>query len=295
VKNLIYCIVDNRVYALSLIFLRCIVRYFPDHPDILINTVGLSSTQVNRLLKFEKVNCRNASSPDFEDYPLMWSHATCRNEALYGRFDIWRNGYLCYDNVIYLDVDTIILDSLQSLCNSASFFIARDVHYRGSIAPDYVLTDHNDPKIRSALQQNGIALPQYGGNAGVFVVPRKYRTAHHYEDLVALGKRFKRTLRWADQSLLNLWAAKHSLDFADDYTYNFQTDLIAPGSISYDVKILHLNGMKNSFRFILMWIAYISRPFDRSLYIFSTLCVLLAKINVIITRAQRRMFSPPIQ
>jgi hypothetical protein len=288
-KNLIYCVIDRKYYYLSLLFLKTLVRQYPDHPDILFHHVNLTDVQINRLERFDRVKCAKFAFNEFRNFPLMSAHAAAPHEALYGRFNIWKNGYQSYDNVIFLDVDIVICGSISNLCEQRDFFIVRDVHYKLSNKEDSILIDGSNRQAQELLAEDGISLPAYGANAGVFVVPQRYRTQSDFEELCRIGKRYEKHLRWADQSVLNLWALKHRFQFRDEYDYNLQCCSLRPAGIPRTVKIIHLNGMGHTIRIFLMWWAYISNTLDQRLLLFSVLCSALLRFTTTLKNVKHRL------
>jgi hypothetical protein len=85
-------------------------------------------------------------------------------------------------------------------------------------------------------------------NAGVLVLPQTVRTAAHLAEAQRITRRYGRYLIWGDQSMLNIWMARHQLSVVHDCRFNYQLRLLLeldrPCCRFRDVRILHFNGQR---------------------------------------------------
>jgi hypothetical protein len=268
--TLIYCVVDASFYAIARLFIRLLRQNYPDHPDVFFHAVNLDAAQVQNLASPPRVRCEPVRFDAFDGFPVIAAHCGASAQSLYGRFHIWKDGFHDYGNIIYIDIDTVVLGSLQHLCTMREFFIVKDVY--SEMLLDAVVLDPTSRTLNRLFAQDRIPPRLAAANGGVFVVPRRYRTADAFDEIVTLGHRYRDYLRWADQSVLNLWIAYRDIQVSSLLAYNYQYSLLRPGPISDEIRIVHLNGMTSHVRLAVMWVALHTRRFDTRLILFSTLC-----------------------
>ena len=271
-RDLIYCVMNSGFFSVGQLSLRILHRNFPDHPDIFVHGVDLEKAQIQTLSEIPRVHCENVEFKGFSGFPLIDAHCRQSEQVTYGRFHIWLHGLPDYNNVLYLDLDTIVLRSLHDLCTQAEFFIVRDIYIPLGGRNDAIVRNPRDVQLRQLLREDSIRLPECGANAGVFLVPKKYRTQAHANEILRLALRYKNHLRWADQSLLNIWLASVGIKPVEHVENNYQYSLVRPGPLPDKIRILHLNGMDNRVRWLVMRIAYHMRAVDVRLICVSLMC-----------------------
>src|SRR6185369_108282 len=63
-------------------------------------------------------------------------------------------------------------------------------------------------------------------NAGVFLIPKKYRNRENYDYLIYLTNRYMGNTKFGDQSIINLWLLKNGISGNPDIRFNLQTTLL---------------------------------------------------------------------
>ena len=145
---------------------------------------------------------------------------------VYYKYLLWTNRYDEYDNILHLDVDTLVLAPLDELFNRNEFFI---VYNNISFREVRILPKDKKSMALAGfyLGYHGIRLPEHEDmiNAGVFMIPKRFRQKKYLDSLVDITNDFKDLLVYADQSALSLWCIKNEIIPSDEYQYNFQTPL----------------------------------------------------------------------
>jgi lipopolysaccharide biosynthesis glycosyltransferase len=223
-------------------FLNSMERSYPTHPEIVVCQKGFSSEQIRFLeTRYSPLRCVDLTTHSFLKGPAMLNRANYDVDPFYARFLIWTDLFDGYDNVLYLDVDAFVTGSLEPLFSSREFLCFEE-SYRG---PQPVFFDANDPVLLQYLREDGLTLPATSGNAGVLLIPRRYRTAEQLATLHRLVDRYRKFLVWGDQTLINLWMASNGIQPTKDYRYNFQVRLLQQkreAEAYREVCFFHLNG-----------------------------------------------------
>ena len=231
-------------YPILLLFLNSIKRRYPSHPEIVVCQKGFSPEQIGFLhSRYEGVRCFNIEGRVVVRGPAMLGRDYPDLDAFYARFLIWSDLFDEYENVLYLDIDALIVGPLDELLNRAEFQCFEE-SYAGEQPYFY---DASDPQLRMLLAEDGVpALPPVPGNAGVMLIPRRYRTFAQLAELQRLLNRYEKHLIWGDQSLINLWMARYGIVPVHDPRYNFQVRFLVqrryPAEFR-DVRFLHLAGL----------------------------------------------------
>ena len=165
----------------------------------------------------------------------------------------WGNDY---DNILHLDVDTIVLQDLDEILVKDEFLMFDN----NEILEGVDIIDKSD-EAQSTINNLKINYDVYNppkfGNAGVFTLPKRYRTRENLEQLQIITKEMGRYLLYADQSAINLWMIKNGVEVSDSIEYNFQPHFFNYDNNKYefsDVKILHFAAKKaDTIQFVLWW------------------------------------------
>lgn len=230
-------------FPIFVLFLESMKRSFPDHPEIVVCQKGFSPAQIEFLLKrYSRLRIVDITQHSFLKGPAMLNRTNYDLDAFYARFLLWTDVFAGYENVLYLDTDIFVTGSLDTLFASPELCCFEE-SYSG---PKPLFYDANDPDLLHRLREDRLTdLPERPGNAGVLLVPRRYRTAAHLEELRRLLDRYSKDLIWGDQSLINLWMASLGIRPIHDYRFNFQVRLLEQSreKAAYrDVRIFHMNG-----------------------------------------------------
>jgi lipopolysaccharide biosynthesis glycosyltransferase len=91
-------------------------------------------------------------------------------------------------------------------------------------------------------------------NAGMFMIPKKYRTSVYFNHLIKIEKKFFHWIKYEDQSILTLWCQYFNIPISNEVKYNFQTTFETLKHIdSKDIKIVHFSGIKPDKEEFLKW------------------------------------------
>jgi lipopolysaccharide biosynthesis glycosyltransferase len=231
-------------YPLLLLSLDSLRRNFPGHPEIIVFQKGFSTDQVGYLVaRYERLRVLDLTGREFVCGPAMLNRNYKDPEVFYARFLIWTPLFEDYDHVLYLDVDTMVMRPLDRLFSQDEFLCFAE-SYTGSQPYFY---NENDPELKRLLAEDGFGqLPLPPANAGVILIPRRYRSAGQIQELQRLVDRYARHLIWGDQSLINLWMVQNRLQPVHDFRFNYQVRLfIQKRAVEEyrEVRIIHVSGM----------------------------------------------------
>jgi lipopolysaccharide biosynthesis glycosyltransferase len=231
-------------YSLLLLSLDSLQRNFPGHPEVTIFQKGFSADQIGYLVaRYERLRVLDLTGRKFVCGPTMLSRNYKDPEVFYARFLIWTPLFEEYDHVLYLDVDTMVMQPLDSFFSQDEFLCFAE-SYTGSQPYFY---SENDSELKRLLAEDGFGqLPLPPANAGVIVVPRRYRSAGQIQELQRLVDRYARHLIWGDQSLINLWMARNGLLPIHDFRFNYQVRLFLQKRAVKEyreMRIIHVSGM----------------------------------------------------
>jgi len=91
----------------------------------------------------------------------------------------------------------------------------------------YFLKKNEDEKIRQYLKEDGLLehfnenIESKMVNAGLFILPKKYRTKEQYEYIYYLANRYNHYNFYGDQTIITLWAFKNNIIPTLNENYNF--------------------------------------------------------------------------
>ncbi len=250
--HVIFSSVNRRFLEYVVCFLTTLKIAYPDHPEVHLYHTDLNEKECARLSQLSRVKTVKISFNDFKSGPAMASHHPkfADPRISYSRFLIWTRRFEEYETVVHLDTDIIIKGSFEALFETEKFLIFPET-YTG---PDAIFYNAADPKLTQMLNEDRIVPPPRAANAGIFSVPRALRTKENFELLMQLIDRYDTHIKWADQSILNLWMAKQGIGLTDDFTFNFQHRLLSTNKAgeATKAKIFHLNGVDLAYRLFLM-------------------------------------------
>jgi hypothetical protein len=250
--HVIFASVNRRFVAYAELLLKTLRRTNPDHPEVHFYHTDLDAHARGRLERAGRVKTVACTFDDFEAGPAMATHQQnfADPRISYARFLIWTPRFDAYETVLHLDTDLLILGSIRELFETQDFLIYPEA-YEGE---DAVFYDPRDPALVYRLAEDGIENLSKAANAGVFAVPRSFRTPENYELLGNLIDRYGMFIKWSDQSILNLWMARRGIQVTDDVRFNFQHRLLtrAAPRVLRSARIIHLNGVDLRYRLFLM-------------------------------------------
>ena len=261
--------VDDRYVDLLQLFLGSLHRHYPSHPEVLVCTKGWNSGLTERFRRhFPFVTWIDVADLEWIAGPPMKHEQQLDHPVMYARWAALTRRFDRYDTVLYLDADMLVLEPLDALLNSVDLVAFEELY------PDkarLVFRDRNAPDLYQLLVADDLQDYDWeiAANAGVIVFTRSQRTAGHLAEAQRITRRYAAHLMWGDQSMFNIWMARHRLRVTHDCRYNYQLRLLLeekrPCCPFRDVKILHFNGQRAD-RLTLMAAAFLittAIPFGR--------------------------------
>lgn len=224
------------------VFLNSMERSYPAHPEIVVCQKGFSPAEIRFLeTRYARVRCIDLTTHTFLKGPAMLGRINYDVDPFYARFLIWTELFDGYDNVLYLDIDAFVTGSLEPLFSSREFLCFEESY----LGPNPVFFNETDPVLLQRLREDGLTMPATSGNAGVMLIPRRYRTPEQLGTLHRLMERYRKYLVWGDQTLINLWMAANGIRPTKDYRFNFQVRLLQQkreAEAYRSVCFFHMNG-----------------------------------------------------
>jgi lipopolysaccharide biosynthesis glycosyltransferase len=223
--NAIFVAFDEQHWHYAMHCFSSIRENYPLHPEILVYYKGFRKERIDWLKRQAWLKLfLNPELP--KDLIASKYHKDVLSDMVYYKYLLWTDQFDKYDNILHLDVDTLILSSLDELFEKHEFFIVKNNLYFKEIQ---VLDSNNGNRaaIDMRLYDVGLPFPQQGDmvNAGVFLIPKCYRTPEYYSSLLYLTRVFSSYLKYADQSAISLWCMVHTIKPNEDYFYNYQMPL----------------------------------------------------------------------
>lgn len=253
----------NEYVKYAIAFLNSIKINYPNHPKILFHYLdSLSPENVKIIEKYKDVEIIKVKLEE-EELGYGWDKdENPRWHDTYVKLRCFSENYSQYDKLLYLDIDTLVLKPLEELFNFNEFIIVNDCGVLNFFRTEEV------EKIKDKIKEDGLNtyFPRTG-NAGCFLVPKKYRTKFNHNQIIYLLNRYRKELMVADQSLINMWMAKNSIESKDWYKFNCQIRMLTNTECNIklqDVHLLHYSNLKADSPMFFQWDAII--PYNKELY-----------------------------
>ncbi len=247
-KNAIFLSFDDNYAHFAKSCINSIISNYPNYPDLLVNYSGENKNILGFLENVKNLKLVKVSrTHDYLVGPIA-------NQIVFDRFELWNEFELEYDNILHLDVDTIVLKNLDHLFCDNSFYAVSDTHPLTRILKihdrslPHSLASIFPEKMEQYIKEDdlvGIADQHKMMNAGVFVLPKRWRTPAAYAQLIYLAQRYHEHVAYADQSLISIWAMQQGLNISTEIYDNFQMVFFLNEDINIDINkiaILHFTG-----------------------------------------------------
>ncbi len=232
------------------ISLFSILKNYPEHSDIIICHTDLTKKQIQDLLWIsEKIRIIENNLNKDNVWPIMW-HLSKKIDprVFYARFlmrtsDVFKE----YNNILHLDADTLVMNNLDNLMNFDEFYTVQEAYQWD----DKIFKNHHDENLIKKLEEDKILINWEASNAWIFLLPKKYRTQLNYDYLIYLLSSYKEYIKWADQSILNIWAYKNNIPIQKEFKYNFQHRILMKEEnieLIKDASIIHFNWVDSNYR-----------------------------------------------
>lgn len=241
--------------------LSSIERNYPDHPAIWIHHSDMIEDDIQFLLKFAKRIVFVKIDP-LDEILQGPSHKGPRHAStsvmFYVRLLAWSRQYDFADKILYLDIDTVVIRTLAPLLQSDDFLIFPN----NPLGHTAVFRNIWDPKLLQLLAEDGHP-PEMASapNSGVLLIPKRFRTEAHRQDLIRLMNRYANYSAFADQGVLTLWLRENRIPIQSNMDGNFQLrDFRLSGfsqlfwSRRKSISVIHINGcMSRNLRKTTTW------------------------------------------
>lgn len=245
-RNAIFMSIDQNFLPCIRICLSSIEHFYYNHPEIIIVHTDLTDEQIKELsnitsnITFLNNECKKA-------WPVMDHLKWVVNpDVFYARFLLWKDSrFDKYDNILHLDWDTIVTWSLDSIFKKKSFYMVKEAY----LWDDQLFYNFYDEELQKTLLKDWINIKNREWNAWVFLLPKDLRTRDNYKELTKILDKYSKWIKWADQSIINIWMYKHELKLYQSYIYNYQHRfLVKKWWIPKTTKIIHFNWIDSNIR-----------------------------------------------
>lgn len=243
-KNCIVIIFDDEYFDFAK---NCLASFsnYPDHPVINVFYHGENRDIMRFIDDLNRVE-RVTIELDIPKYAnLNLGHIG--SPMIYGRYIIWSSIFDSYDNVLYMDCDSLVLKPFPELFKKEDFFAVYDnarkpLFNESAYQNDEFLSKTFEDNIPHDLVNNLMI------NSGVLLIPRKYRTELNFSLINWLSDRYSPFIEHSDQSIITIWCYLKNIRISCDYQYNYMVDRINRsgfGNVKLeDAKILHFSYWK---------------------------------------------------
>jgi len=230
---------------------------YHSYPQLVVYYNGVNPEILSFVSSFERLTLVTAGELPQIDETFRLGEVNA--EAVYFKYLCWDQRFADYRNVLYLDVDTLVLKPLTALFEQNSFYAAPNHDSTSSVRILNQASLH-EPGLVTLLAQDGLTLPNEMDdmcNAGVLLIPAEYRTRKQYELLLDITHRYNKYLQYADQSAISLWCKLNSIEFSRNFGFNFQAVHFGSEVLSStqfeDISILHFSSRRkpNTVEFML--------------------------------------------
>jgi len=242
--NAIFISFDDKytIYAKALV--HSLNLNYPNRPVLLINYEGNNENTLNWI--------RDLTNTQFHSLVKNLNNLNVKGPVdsilVYDRYYMWTDQFNDYDNVMFLDVDTLVLNDISHLFKTNEFYIVTN---HSSLPHMSIFGNNQSELLLNKLRTDFIKYPvgmHSMANAGMFIIPRKYRTQMYLDKLIYFTVRYNNFARYADQSFISLWCHYFNIPISKEVQYNYQSDFTTDKNIPYNVNlnisIHHFSGIK---------------------------------------------------
>ncbi|MEM9320082.1 MAG: galactosyltransferase-related protein [Pseudomonadota bacterium] len=240
--NAIYLRFDDSFRDYACACLASMAQNYPDHPPLLVDYLGQDAELHARLRRLNAVLLPADDAPEFTRHLFRDRD----RDAVIARFRLWRSALRGLDTIMHLDADTLVLAPLDDLFDHHTPYIVAN-HERSDAVRIFSQEHRWSPELHRLLREDGLRYPDRAddmGNAGLFTLPRAWRSRTHLARLAYLAARYGRFMAYADQSLLSLWLMGDGIQPLRRFADNFQTPFFTEDDVDIDfddIRILHFS------------------------------------------------------
>ncbi len=241
-QHAIYLSFDDNFLAYAKACLNSLRDNFPNHPKLIVDYIG----EEGEVLEF--LATRGAERLPREPLPEYVRHFAGARAGVntFHRLKLWRRSYDRFDTILHLDADTLVLKPLDDLFEvSVPYFVA---NFESAPQARLFRPASNDHAgLRHRLSADNLRFPDRSEdmvNAGVFALPRAWRSPQQIATLARLSQKYGGFFAFADQSLLSLWLMKNDVNPTMNFGDNFQTPMFTNPKVETaldDIRVLHFS------------------------------------------------------
>lgn len=219
-KNAIFLTFDDHYFGYAQMCLLSIQANYPGHPKILCYYNGTDLLVKDFLKSIDNIEVFSYRA-DFLNLNGI-NLGVINSPQVFNRYMLWTSEFDEYDSILHLDVDVIVLKPLDELFEHKDFFAVCDFSPYYSVFKNEC---YSSSVLGSLLVSDKIQLRTYPNNminAGVFLIPKSYRTGMNFNLLWDITRKYNEYLMFADQSAITLWGFSRNIRFSNDIRFNFQ-------------------------------------------------------------------------
>lgn len=248
--NAIFIVTDKNYFKYTKACINSIKINWPNHPEIIVSykTDQIEEEDFN-FLRSNKITIKNYYCGNYGLLPL----GPIGNEIIYQKFVLWDDYkyFNKFDNILHLDSDVLILRPLDELMKTSEFYITSNVEQvpHINVFGNSISNELKELTFDYYMDENIEMV-----NAGMFIIPKKYRTRMYCNKLFDLGHTFNDYIKYADQSIISIWCNFFNIPISPILFNNFQSTLSS--ICCYDwrlINILHFSGIKPDDEKYLNW------------------------------------------
>ena len=252
-NNCIYTTIDRNYENYATACFNSMEKNYPAHPIVLIYYDDLSDAFKSYIATLNNFKLIKIVQDEFKSF----NHGIVNKSIVYNRYNLWTSAFDEYDVILHLDVDTLVLGSLDVVFVQDEFLMFDN----NEILPDVYIfptTEEAQESIKRVCPsiEYDVNHPPKFGNAGIFTIPKRYRTVENHTRLLAITNELSSYLIYADQSAINLWMLEKSIEVSNEVVYNFQPHFFNCDDNTKnleDVKIIHFAAKKADHIQFSMW------------------------------------------
>lgn len=226
-KNAIIIFFDDKYFLFARSCVKSISINYPSHPEIILFYDGFrndASKSFEEEVTFHCISFEDEFRKNLDFNVSDFHLGKVNNPKIYFKYFLWTDYFKEYNNLLLLDADTVVLRPLDTLFECSDFFAVSD----NTTSEDYRLfypNRYDDPALLKKLEADNLKLPANRHdmiNAGVLLVPKRYRNEHYKNELIQMTNNYNEYLMFGDQSAISLWCMKNKIIPSREFVFNYQ-------------------------------------------------------------------------
>lgn len=263
--DIIVIAINQRFFAFAKALINSITLNWPNSPQILAYIhPDVEPSSIDQLKRIKKVIIKR-----YDPKILSYYKYIKPGNGIFKSMEFIETGYFTlhlfsdafddFNNLLFLDADTLVLQPLDGIFNNTELFICNGLNER--LLP--YLNIEGNIKVKPFLYTfwlvklfcDGIVPTfNFSGNSGVLMIPKSYRSKENELTILSLLKKYN-SITNGDQDIILLFMLKRKLKVSNMFDFNFQLrffNLIKkyPNKCenlmqkANEIKVIHFNGPK---------------------------------------------------